>query len=336
MNYDRLGIKFKAVRSIGEMTELLYGLIEGKRITWYKRYHEDVDGIGGINEVLTENGYQIQSHPQLKVQDQPGFFRSLKLMFNFLSSVANNEIKWKKNISWEKVGSPKEALSLSFSKDSSERIRQYLKESKLSSTSLFLSTLDQSTSPIFLEVPSQRKWIIPITLRGVVSEIMDKRNIITTIILKFNGPLTPQFFYKDFKAFLEKKWQWGCWLYTRLQGFMGYSLTKYLASKYINDAYGLFSNLGTWPNGHIQGDLKHDMIFIPPVVRMTPVTTSLLEWNHCYQLTLMLHPCLNTNEGNLLEISHSWLENIKKITKLEELEVDQQIHQVHQILEEAL
>lgn len=96
MNYDRLGIKFKAVRSLGEMTELLYGLKDSKGIHWHKRYHENVDGIGGINEVLTEKGYQITSHPQLKVHDQPGFFKSFKLMTTFLKTVANNEIKWKK------------------------------------------------------------------------------------------------------------------------------------------------------------------------------------------------------------------------------------------------
>lgn len=240
-----------------------------------------------------------------------------------------------KNISWSKIGAPKLALSLTLSQGSSEEIRQYLKNNKISSTSLFLSTLDQTTSPIFLEKESQRKWVIPITLRGAVSDIMDKRNIITTIILKFNDPITPISFYNEFKSFLERKWHWGCWLYTRLQGFMGYSLTKYLASKYINDAYGLFSNLGSWSGDYNQVNLKHDMVFIPPVVRMTPVTTSLLEWNSRYQLSLVLHPCLNCEERNLLEIGQSWLENIKKVTNIGELDVNQEIHHVHQILKDT-
>lgn len=300
MSLERQGIRHQVMWELGECCRLLFAVHKKDKLTgdperWSVQSHTDVDGVGAITKILTKENVNVTNLPRLKNTEKPNWIKRLIYFYKYAKYCSGYNIIFKQEVNWDLIEHPKYLCYTFFSKNVSDKINNLLKKKKISSTAFFLQIADEINSNYFLTAESERKWIVPVNMRGPFGEKLDTRNIFSSVIFKFfpHENVTSQLVHEKFKYFLKSNFHWGSWVSGLIQAYMGHERLKKIAAKYPKAVFGLFSNVGKWPSEYIKGDCPVHLAVMPVTTRVAPVGITMMEFHGQFQIALMIHPCID-------------------------------------------
>lgn len=309
VDLNKLGDRFLAFKKIGEETRMIIGRRVNDTTSDWKVYeHRDVDGVGVIVSEI-EKTNKVLSVPEMRNPIRPNLFKLIYLFFKYIKWASGARPIWNEKYDWDKVGSPENSSLFYFSKSESEQIKEYCKNEKISPTSFFLDAIDNSLSESLLNL-NERKWVVPINVRGFIGEKIEKRNLSVVCQLRLSGKESNEKkIQNDLKTFLVKGLHWGGWVSLVLQSKMSQKMMLNILKKHKNIAHGLFTNIGSWPELFIEGDYQDHLALVIPSSRLMPISCLLMEFHGQFQLNLSFHPSLGVGTKEQELKLKGWINN---------------------------
>ena len=310
MSKDYSGIKFLVAEALGESMQCLYmkgDNTDGFQFNFY--HHKDGDGMACLKDILQSEGHHLNSLPGLKSTQRPSLEKRLLALWRY--------IKLTKKVSHEWLYPRKDCTGTSkdfvYVKISQGQIDELLKKTqKASLNSFLLNALDHACHDLLLASQSERKWVLPFNMRDAENALNIDGNYSSSIVLNFRKKATTQEVHNQIRDYLKKGVHWGAFIYTNMARFIGFKGTLKVARSIKEVGTGVFSNLGVWPNHHVE--LANEEItwrgFVAPGTQILPIAATAWQWQQTLCLTLQLHRSLNLEENgpSTDKVMRQWLQ----------------------------
>lgn len=313
-NYS--GIKFEVAEALGEWMNTLYlKQKENGPIEFEFLHHKDHDGMSAITTILQREGHQVFEQPKLKVTKKPSLFKRLKALKRYINLTKKIDIRWK---------TPREDITgvspnfsrVTFSKEDSELIGKRAKEFGVTENSYLIYCLDKVATRLLLNEGSERKWICPLNMRQPDGPKIVMGNFSASILLNLEaGETTPKMIHEKIKSYLKSDTHWGSFLYSNMAKFIGFKGTLKVARNIKEVGFGVFSNLGHWPNEDIiDSSIKNSPYIwraVPAqVTQILPVAATCWGWMGRLSLCLQVHPSVSRDPSLSRILMQNWIEEL--------------------------
>ncbi len=316
---DPLRPWFEVLESMGEFIGIRFGRVEQKerQVEWMFLSHARYDGIGGLAQLLRDRGGDVKELPQIT---HPARF-SLWSFVRLLPSLGTSRkiLKWKPL----KQGAPHDPLAPPsavafhvFSEQKTLEIRRASRLADVTVNSFLMKYLDRAIRPSLEDPTCSSPWLIPVNLRGRVSQPQDTGNHSSYVGIRIYASESIREIQEGIYAALAKGRHLGAWMCFCAGRLASDAMKKrlILANRATTQwSIGGFSNLGDWdPDRKIDAaDCQGDWLFAPPVLRSQMIGAGCVTFQGRMSLTLQIHPDLTTSPEVAEEWLRSWIREIE-------------------------
>ena len=182
--------------------------------------------------------------------------------------------------------------------------------------SLLMKYLDRAIRPSLADPSCAVPWMIPVNLRGRVTQPNDTGNHSSYVGIKVLASETVIDVQKHIYAALSRGEHLGTWMALSATKRTSASTKKRIiaANRATSQwSVGGFSNLGVWdPDRAITApDCLGDWLFAPPVLRFQLLGAGCVTFQGRLTLTLQIHPELTTSPEVALQWLRAWVREIE-------------------------
>ena len=318
---DSIAPWFVAAEAVGEYIGIRFGRIPPGETSpeWIFLRHTDVDGIGGFAKILRERGVDLPVLPQIHHPADPSWLSPLKLI--------RKMAKPQRRIAWapmdkgssiaaaDSEGPPAVAWHV-FTEDSTTQIKRICRKTQVTVNSFLLKSLTKAIRPFLKDHASDVPWMIPVNLRGKISQPEDTGNHSSYVGVRIKSFETVADVHAKIYAALNQGDHWANW-----SGYgLGCILTDKLRQNLVASGkcmsqwnLGSFSNLGAWDSDNEISNPSCDgsWLFTPPVLRCQHLGIGCVTFKNRMSLTIQAHSDLTTNPDVPKEWIKSWVKEIE-------------------------
>ena len=317
--FDPISPWFIAAEELGEFIGIRFGrLAPGtKDPSWMYLRHTDFDGIGGFAELLRNRGASLSRLPQIKHPSAPSWLPLVKSLPKFLKP--RHRVKWRSFAGATATSTntqPPAAVAWHlFDEHVTTQIRRACRKNAFTVNSFLLKHLTKAIRPFLEDESSMIPWMVPVNLRGKVSNDRDTANFSSYIGLKVNSYETIHDIHQNIYATLGRGEHWANWYSYRATSLTSPGIKKFLLTKEMAMSQwnlGSFSNLGDWDGEKsiTQAECQGAWLFCPPVLRCQLIGAGCVTFQNRLSLTIQAHPELTTDAA----IPAAWIQNwVKEI-----------------------
>lgn len=317
--FDPIKPWFDAMEEMGEYIGIRFGRIPPGRIDpeWIFLKHTEVDGIGGLADMLRKKGVSLPHLPQNKYPSDPSWSWFLKTIPKYMKP--RRRLKWRPvdqgpAVDATKVPPPAVAWH-AFDEDATTRIRRTCRKAGVTVNSFLLKHLNKSIRPYLQDESAVIPWMIPVNLRGKVVRESDISNYSSYVGVNVRPYETVADVHRAIYASLASGEHWANWYAYSVARYSSPGVKKYLlrTDRAMSQWFlGGFSNLGDWDSEKTitQKDAIGTWLFSPPVLRCQWVGAGCITFQNCLSLTIQAHPDLTTNPAVATAWMTSWVKEI--------------------------
>lgn len=320
--FDPIKPWFVSAEETGEYIGIRFGRVPPGKTEpeWIFLPHKEVDGIGGLADILRRKGAQLPRLPQIKHPAAPSRFAVLKTLPKFLTP--QNKLKWGPIERATRVSTNSEPPSAVawhvFDESSTTQIRRVCRKACITVNSFLLKHLTKAIRPFLEDQSSVVPWMVPVNLRGKVNRERDIDNHSSYVSVNVRPYDTVHDVHRKTYAALEDGDHWANWYAYESSRFLSAGMRRYLirTEKYMAQWHiGAFSNLGDWDSEKkiTQSDCLGGWLFCPPVLRCQHLGTGCVTFQNRLSLLIQVHPELTTSSA----VPKAWIQNWVK-----EIEID--------------
>jgi NRPS condensation-like uncharacterized protein len=329
---DVIASWFRAGQELGEFIGIRFGRLAPGAVLpdWYFLPHTDVDGIGGLAQLLRERGAELDRLAQLKYPGAPSWWPFIRSLPNFLKP--RRRLRWAslplESDAAAEVTQPTPAVAWHvFDEAATTQIRRICRKSGVTVNSFLLKHLTKAIRPDLADQSWPVPWMVPVNLRGKIVCESDIANHSSYVGVQVSSYETVRDVHRKVYDALRRGEHWANWKAYQLGYVLPHSLQKWLIKKELatNQWFlGGFSNLGDWdPEQTIHAsDCQGSWLFAPPVLSFQTVGAGCVTFHNRLSLTLQIHPQMTPNPA----VARNWVNNWVK-----EIEMD-----VASLLEESV
>ncbi len=303
---------FETLESLGEFAGIRFGRVSASTgaVEWMYLSHAEFDGIGGLAHLLRERGAIIEDLPNVTHPGPLSWWPFIRFLPTMLAP--RRVLKWRPMKQGTKLDTtcqpaPSVAFHI-FDEEKTAMIRRMSRNGMVTVNSLLMKYLDRAVRPSLADPSCSIPWMIPVNLRGKVSQPKDTGNHSSYVGIQIYAAESA----KDVQNHIYKALNKG----QHLAAWQGFAATRNTTAKIkrllikANRAtsqwsVGGFSNLGVWdPDRKITApDCRGDWLFAPPVLRFQMIGAGCVTFQNRLTLTLQIHPELTTSP----EVANEWL-----------------------------
>jgi hypothetical protein len=318
---DYSGLKYQVAEELGEDIDIVIFKFDkgSESFNFFKRKHSQFDGLSAMADVLKQQGAIVKKLPMQSIGKEPGTWKSIKLMKQFLSTNGKATAKWKDQVDFEIVGKSKGFIFTFFSKEQTKKI---LEHKRTSLSSFLIHSLDEVSLDFFIDREGMRKWILPLNMRQRNKHEQYYGNCTASFVLHTGEGRTESDIQNELLEAIKRDDHWGSWFYTNMPKYLGKTLLKRIASKLRNNGHGYLTHMGKWPTKNIvlKEENEQELWMTASIPsRVVPLAAACILWNDQLALTLRTHPCLKQELGETGELMKAWLDKIALVTNLQNI-----------------
>jgi hypothetical protein len=317
---DALRPWFELLEEMGEFIGIRYGRVHPvtREVEWMYLSHAQYDGIGAFAELLRERGAEIPELPQIT---HPARF-SLLSFLRFLPALGapRKTLKWKplkQGAPMEDTSQPPPAVAFHvFNEQTTIEIRRLSRLADVTVNSFLMKYLDRAIRPSLEDPTNASPWLIPVNLRGRVSQPRETENHSSYVGIKIYASESVRDIQTRIYDALAKGAHLAAWMCFKAGKFASDGMKrKMIVTNRATSQWSLggFSNLGDWDSSRkitAEGCLG-DWLFAPPVLRSQMVGAGCVTFQGRLSLTIQIHPDLTTSKDVAEEWLHSWVREIE-------------------------
>lgn len=319
-NSDPVRPWFKTLESMGEFSGIRYGRVHPTtgEVEWMYLSHAEFDGIGAFAHLLRERGATLGSLPQITHPKRLSWWPFLRLLPKMMAP--RKILQWRTMKLGEMQGPPgKPAPSIAFhvfDEVKTAKIRRMSRQTVVTVNSLLMKYLDRAIRPSLADPSCAIPWMVPVNLRGRVTQPRDTGNHSSYVGIKIFASETAVDVHRQIYAALNRGEHLATWLgFTASRGASEKLRKKLILTNRASTQWsvGGFSNLGVWdPDRHITApDCRGDWLFAPPVLRFQVIGAGCVTFQGRLTLTLQIHPELTTSPEVASEWMRDWVREIE-------------------------
>lgn len=311
---DPIAKWFSAAESLGEYIGIRFGRLApgASEPEWIFLPHSQVDGIGGIAELLRGRGARLQRLPQIRHFSEP----SVMAMVRALPKYAG----FRERIEWAPMPGPTRTSNKDtppsavawhvFDEATTVQIRRVCRKASYTVNSFLLKHLTKAVRPFLADQSSTLPWMVPVNLRGRVSRERDVDNHSSYVSVKIQSFETVYDVHRRIYQALAAGEHWANWNAYKTGNVLPDGLKQMLIRLDRATAQwnlGGFSNLGIWDSGReiSHPDCQGSWLFSPPVLRCQMLGAGCITFQNRLGLCVQTHPELTTNP----EVPRAWMKN---------------------------
>jgi hypothetical protein len=319
---DPIASWFIAAEELGEFIGIRFGRLAPGAFEpeWTFLPHTEFDGIGGLAELLRNEGARVERLPQIKYPLSPSWFSLLRALPKYVSP--RRRINWgplaKGSAPGDSSRPPTAVAWHVFDEAATTRIRLVCRKAEVTVNSFLLKHLTKAIRPYLEDQSSVVPWMIPVNIRGKVDRGRDTNVHTSYVGVKVQSYDRVHAVHRNVYAALRTGEHWANWRMYLLGRFLTAPMRRRLvASGWGASQWSLggFSNLGDWdPDKKItQRHCQGAWLFSPPVLRALAVGAGCVTFQNRLSLTIQAHPSLTTEPS----VTDAWVKNWVKEIKIE-------------------
>lgn len=311
----------------GEYISIRYALTPAgkKNLSWTTFSHSNVDGIAGLHEFLTLQGFHVEYDGTQPVHKPRHIFRRLRLIFSALSDKGPYnfpETARFRGISEKFSGdhTPMAGAHLVFSEAETRRITANASSLKVSVNSYLLAAINNVVQNAMTTGDGPLVWFIPVDLRPWLPGQHRAGNVVSNLFVPLAADATAPRVHEGIRGQLTKGMHWHSWDKLRLASKLG--IFALIAKRPRKTEFNLhngkklcfiFSNLGKWRSVQIgtHGTAAPPVLFCPPPLISAPASIGAVTVNGRLTLTLQVHPAIKANSAELRRHLHEIRRRLK-------------------------
>lgn len=310
MKTDWVAAVFSTMRDCGEDISIVYGHRQepgpDAEPRWFEQPHDRFDGMSGLASLLRAQGFDVGKLPVLR-SDRFTFWRSMRGFFAFLPALKIQKRRWQqfdgaRPVSFRPV-EERTAWQL-LTQEQTRTIIEAAKSAGVTVNTYLLFHLDAAVSARLTQPSSERRWMIPVNLRGAVTRHAEDAPHMSFLAVDMDRDESVGQIQAQIDALKARAYHWGAWVALHagnVIGAQGMRRDVVMREKKEHGWTGIFSNLGVW---EVPG--SGSWIFCPAVWRAQPVGAGCLTMNGRMALTLQLHDGFGVDLRTAYAVLDSW------------------------------
>ncbi len=330
-NFDAIRSWMVAAEALGEYVGIRFGHIPRGKLEpeWTFLSHKEFDGIGGLADLLRGRGAHLERLSQIKHPSTPSAFACVRLLPRFLSprqrlSWARTELGTSSGAESNpgrpphegKGGPPTGVAWHVFDEAMTLKMRHVCRTSGVTVNSFLLKHLTKAIRPYLADQSSGIPWMVPVNMRGKVTQERDTANHSSFVTVRINSYETARDVHRQIYAALSRGEHWANWYSYQLARVLSNGMQRFLIANELATAswhVGGFSNLGDWdPNGEIGAEgCLGDWLFCPPVLSFQVVGAGCVTFQNRLSITLQTHHSLSSSPALARAWVGAWLREIE-------------------------
>lgn len=313
---------FTSLKSLGEFTGIRFGNVDESsgEVEWIFIDHAHYDGIGGFAQILRERGGTLPTHqlPRIPHQSPDSVMPLVKSLPKVFQTP--RRLEWKSldasKVPYHEFGPSKSLSWHLFSEGETSKIKQLSRSMDVTVNTYLLKHLDRSIRSAIKDPSEEIPWMIPVNLRGKVSNQVDESNHSSCINISLKASHTVKDAHKLLRRELDHGNHWASWYAYKyggkLPGRIRCNLIKADRAGFCWNL-GCFSNLGEWDKEkRFEGSAGEGFwLFAPPVLEGQRLGAGCVTFRGRMSLLLQLHPALSTDPEVAKDFMQNWIENIE-------------------------
>ena len=310
MRTDWVGEVFSAMRDCGEDISIVYGQKTAPsphaEPRWFELPHDEFDGIGGLATLLRRQGYAVGALPVLW-GDRFSFARALRGLYATLPTLRLRRRQWRRFDGARPVRrvSVTERLAWRlFTEEETKQIASAAKAAGVTVNTYLLFHLDAAVVSALAPPTSDRRWMIPVNLRGAVIRRVEAAPHMSFLAVDLDNGSSLSALQARISRLKDRGYHWGAWLALNAGRLIGReALRRDVRNKERNNHgwTGIFSNLGVW---QVPG--SGPWIFCPAISRVYPIGAGCITLNGRMALTIQLHEAFGTDLRTSYNLLDEW------------------------------
>jgi hypothetical protein len=316
---DPISPWFIAAEELGEYIGIRFGHVPSKNSEpeWIFLRHTEVDGIGGLAQILRSRGADLPRLAQVKHPSAPSWGCLLRASPKFLAP--RRRVKWgpidRGALSSNPSGPPVAVGWHIFDETATLQIRKACRRIGVTVNSFLLKHLTKAIRPSLQDHSSMVPWMVPVNLRGKVTRAKDTDNHSSYVSVNIQSYETVHDIHRNIYGALQRGEHWANWYGYKLGRFSTSGMKKFLlvTERAMSQWHlGGFSNLGDWdPEKKLPRSVADGAwLFTPPVLRCQLVGAGCVTFQNKLSITIQAHPDLTTNP----DVPKGWVQEwVKEI-----------------------
>jgi hypothetical protein len=316
---DPIAAWFVAVQRLGDYIGIRFGRVSNgaSEPEWFFLPHTEVDGIGGLAELLRQRGAKVGPLPQIKHPLSPSWSAVLRAIPKYLAP--RRRVKWGRldrgGAAADSSGPPPAVGWHVFDDGPTTQIRRVCRKAGVTVNSFLLKHLTKAIRPFLEDQSSVVPWMIPINIRGKVHRGRDTDVHTSYVGVRVRSYETVHDIHRNIYSALNTGEHWANWQMYLLGRYTTAGMRNYIVGKELGTSQwnlGSFSNLGDWDpeNTLTAPDCRGAWLFCPPVFKFLSVAAGCVTFQNRLSLTMQAHPSLTTNPA----VAKTWIQNwVKQI-----------------------
>jgi hypothetical protein len=310
MRTDWVGEVFSARRDCGEDISIVYG----QKIAssphaeprWFELPHNEFDGIGGLATLLRRQCYPVGALPVLR-GDRFGFWRALRGLFTVLPTLRLRRRQWRQFDGTREVRQMPVTERLAwrlFTEEETKRIAAAAKAAGVTVNTYLLFHLDAAVACQLTSPASDRRWMIPVNLRGAVTRDVEAAPHMSFLTVDLDQTASLSALQGQISQLKHRGYHWGAWLALNAGRLIGReAMRRDMRNKERQNHgwTGIFSNLGVW---RVPG--SGPWIFCPAISRVHPVGAGCITMNGRMALAIQLHEGFGADLRTSYHLLEEW------------------------------
>jgi hypothetical protein len=319
---DPIAAWFIAAEELGDYIGIRFGHLplDTNQPEWIFLRHTDVDGIGGLAEILRGRGAKLAPLPQIKYPLSPSWTRLLRALPKYLRP--RQRVKWgalERGETDAGLSGPPPAVAWHvFDETATTQIRRVCRKVGVTVNSFLLKHLTKAIRPSLEDQSSVVPWMIPVNIRGKVDRGRDTDVHTSYVGVKVRSYETVQDVHRHIYEALGSGEHWANWQAYLLGRFVTSGVRRYLLANELGMSQwniGGFSNLGDWDPDKLitQPNCAGAWLFCPPTLSCQRLGAGCVTFQNRLSVTIQAHPLLTTSPT----VPRLWIQNWVK-----EIEID--------------
>ncbi len=319
---DPIAAWFIAVRELGDFVGIRFGRVANGtgKPEWFFLPHTEVDGIGGLAELLRQRGAKLDRLPQIKHPLSPSWSAVVRAIPKYLAP--RRRLQWaplERGNGSADTSQPAQAVAWHvFDEAGTTQIRRVCRKAGVTVNSFLLKHLTKAIRPFLEDQSSVVPWMIPINIRGKVDRGRDTDVHTSYVGVKVRSYETVHDIHRTIYNALNTGEHWANWRMYLLGRYTTPAIRRYVVARELGMSQwnlGAFSNLGDWdPEKTITPlDCQGAWLFCPPVFKCQLMAAGCVTFQNRLSLTIQAHPSLTTSPS----VPKTWIQNWVK-----EIEID--------------
>lgn len=313
---------FSTAERLGEYVGIRFGRIApgGVEPEWFFRPHSQVDGIGGLADLLRGRGATIGRLPQIRHFSRASMMALLRALPRY--AAPRRRLQWgplEGATRTTSADAPPPAVAWHlFDEPSTTNVCLACRKAGYTVNSFLLKHLDRAIRPFLQDRTAATPWMVPVNLRGPVARERDIDNHSSYVSIRVRSWETVYDVHRRIYSALAAGEHWANWAAYKTGSFLPDPVRSALVLRDRALAQwnlGGFSNLGNWdPQKRIvQPDCLGGWLFAPPVLRSQMVGVGAVTFQNRLGLVIQVHPELTLSPA----VPQAWLRDW-----IREIEID--------------